>query len=107
MRKHDFRRGFEIKEHEKRLEQAESEIKKTEKSKREKQGDTYPEGLMTEETNVVSSTRRRLNEQKKFRRGVRENETKSYREREREKRREGPNGYSARLFCEWGTFLFI
>lgn len=40
---------------------------------------------MTEDKNVVSSTRRRLNEQKKLRRGVRENETKSYREREREK----------------------
>ena len=53
---------------------------------------------MTEDKNVVSSTRRRLNEQKKLRRGVRENETKSYREREREKRREG--GTKEWLLCE-------
>lgn len=61
---------------------------------------------MTEETNVVSSTRRRLNEQKKFRRGVRENETKSYRERERKggrNRMATLRGYSA----DGEHFLFI
>lgn len=67
MRKHDIRRGFESKEHEKRLEQVESEVKNRVRNRkgdeRENQGDTYPESLMTEEEeeNVVSFARRRLN----------------------------------------------